>query len=126
MSLRWGKEPPYQLLRNSCFVHFRTNISANSVSAGCDLTALFPRFIVKHSLCLSCKEVLTCITEHKTRWVFMRHRRTCYVSLEPGVEQQPLYFLYVCIFGFPERDRGSYGELVSIFIFTFNLICPGH
>lgn len=24
----------------------RTNISANSVSAGCDLTALLPRFIV--------------------------------------------------------------------------------
>lgn len=25
----------------------RTNIAANSVSAGCDLTALFPRFIVR-------------------------------------------------------------------------------
>jgi hypothetical protein len=28
---------------------YRTNISANSVSAGCDLTALFPRFIVNPS-----------------------------------------------------------------------------
>lgn len=32
-------------LRKADSVH-RTNISANSVSAGCDLTALFPRFIV--------------------------------------------------------------------------------
>ena len=26
---------------------YRTNISANSISAGCDLTALFPRFVVR-------------------------------------------------------------------------------
>ncbi|KAG2142440.1 permease for cytosine/purines, uracil, thiamine, allantoin-domain-containing protein [Suillus clintonianus] len=42
------------LWHSSCFVPcpiFRTNISANSVSAGCDLTALFPRFILSSLLC---------------------------------------------------------------------------
>jgi len=46
--LRWGMEKDTCYCRDSCFIRSRTNISANSVSAGCDLTALFPRFIVNH------------------------------------------------------------------------------
>ena len=35
------------LLQPNLWGSYRTNISANSISAGCDLTALFPRFVVR-------------------------------------------------------------------------------
>lgn len=57
-----------------------TNISANSVSAGCDLTALLPRFIVRY-LCHR-NRTYGMMLEHSTRRVHRCHRRSEHVPME--------------------------------------------
>lgn len=76
-----------------------TNISANSVSAGCDLTALFPRFINSGSTFDS--NDLLAMFVHTTFfflaspswWVYRGDRRTCHVSVAVAERQQQLHKL---------------------------------
>lgn len=95
------------VIRFSC----RTNISANSISAGCDLTSLFPRFIVRGTL-IHWFSPHTPSLEHSTGWLYCCNCWARHTSMESSQKQQPIYVISFCVFCLPQFYCWSHGSLL--------------
>jgi nucleobase:cation symporter-1, NCS1 family len=89
-----------------------TNISANSVSAGCDLTSLCPRFIVRPTLVTRDDQFVQALfcTEYTSRWIHRGYCWALHVTLESPQEQQQLHVIPLRILCVPQFDCGCHGE----------------
>lgn len=84
------------------------NISANSIAAGCDLTALWPRYIVRINIRVRipypCGTYIW-RTEHPQGRLYSGDCRDLHAPVEPAQKQQQLYLVPFCLFRVPELDR---------------------
>lgn len=80
--ISWGKFSFFLFIKQYEYAHGKTvstNISANSVSAGCDLTSLLPRYIVCDSLLLFVYVFFLTQTEYSTGRVHSSHSWSSYL-----------------------------------------------